>query len=247
MNVRLLSSVLGIALSVFLIVKNSIQFDPVRFTCTNYIFNTYLYLFLCVCIVASLLFSLEAYQIQPSALFSGWKRFVLLCAFLVVVFFLFSMSPKQFATKHLLYITFLCFCAVMLYPLFLQNQAVFYHAGLTTALILIVLSCTAFYFQDYISLSWMKYLMFGLVALLIALFCEAILSYTQVIQKNTSSTLNRMLSYGIIVLFSGFILYDTKTVIVNAQNCVNPDYINQSLDLFVDSFNILTALTRSGQ
>ena len=45
-----------------------------------------------------------------------------------------------------------------------------------------------------------------------------------------------------VILFSFWVLYDTKRVIINAENCVNPDYINQSLDLVLDSMNIFTNL-----
>ena len=33
-------------------------------------------------------------------------------------------------------------------------------------------------------------------------------------------------------------MYDTKKIIVNADNCVNPDYINESINLFLDTLNL---------
>ena len=54
---------------------------------------------------------------------------------------------------------------------------------------------------------------------------------------------NRIVAYVTIGLFSLFVLYDTKQIIKNADKCVNPDYINQSLDLFLDSLNIFSGVT----
>ena len=48
---------------------------------------------------------------------------------------------------------------------------------------------------------------------------------------------------GIIVMAISLILmYDTKKIIVNAENCYNPDYINESLSLLLDSINIFSNL-----
>ena len=49
---------------------------------------------------------------------------------------------------------------------------------------------------------------------------------------------SKVISYVAIVLFSLLIIYDTKKIILNANNCVNPDYINESLGGFLDSINL---------
>ena len=48
------------------------------------------------------------------------------------------------------------------------------------------------------------------------------------------------MSYLSILLFSMYIMFDTKKIIVNAENCVNPDYINESINLVLDTMNIFT-------
>ena len=37
-------------------------------------------------------------------------------------------------------------------------------------------------------------------------------------------------------------MYDTKKVLVNADKCVNPDYINESINLVLDSLNLFTSI-----
>ena len=48
----------------------------------------------------------------------------------------------------------------------------------------------------------------------------------------------RATSYFVIFLFIGFILYDTKMLQIRAKECVKADYLNESLKLFLDIFNI---------
>ena len=72
----------------------------------------------------------------------------------------------------------------------------------------------------------------GLLALIIARFAEIFMNVKH------NSKYSKILSYIGIVLFSLFIMYDTKKLIINSQNCENPDYINESLNLFLDSINL---------
>ena len=51
---------------------------------------------------------------------------------------------------------------------------------------------------------------------------------------------NQILSYGIVLLFVIFLLYDTKRLQINAKQCIEKtvDYINESLGIFLDVVNI---------
>lgn len=238
-NIKLLSSILSIILSVFLIIKNSITFNPIRFTCNNYIFNSYLYLFLCLAIVSSIIFSYDHFNTDVMNIFSGIKGFTMMILSLFLIFAIFSVNPKQFLLKHILFITFLIFVGTLLYPLYLQNKHVFFQSGLTTLIILLSLSIIAFYFKDYIKTEWKHYLFFGLLILIISIITEMILKHFKVIK---TEGWKRVISYVTILLFSGFILYDTKNIIRNSKTCVNADYITQSLDIFIDSLNIFNSI-----
>ena len=57
----------------------------------------------------------------------------------------------------------------------------------------------------------------------------------------------RGISYFVILIFMGFILYDTKRLQINAKECVKADYIRESLKLFLDILNIFVRLVGLGR
>ena len=59
--------------------------------------------------------------------------------------------------------------------------------------------------------------------------------------------INYALSYFSLVLFSLFMLYDTKKLIKKAKQCVKADYINDSLGVVLDSLNIFSNLFHLGE
>ena len=87
--------------------------------------------------------------------------------------------------------------------------------------------------------SWFMSLFIGLFVLLISQILEKVLSVYGVIHTNKY---NKIISYVSIGLFSLWTLFDTKQIINNAENCVNPDYINQSLDVLLNSLNIFSGV-----
>ena len=90
------------------------------------------------------------------------------------------------------------------------------------------------------------YLFIAVIALFIARLVEIFM-----IERGNDGKLSnysRMVSYGAICIFSLFIMYDTKQILVNASGCkvspFGPDYINESINLFLDSMNLFTNLYR---
>ena len=53
-----------------------------------------------------------------------------------------------------------------------------------------------------------------------------------------------ILSYGFVILFSFLLLYDTKKLQVQAKKCVIPDYINESIGIFLDIINLFANMGR---
>lgn len=239
MNTEILQYVLLIAFSVFGIMSNSLSFNPLRFKCENYILNSYLYFILSWGIVLTTIATLNNKNISVAELFSGPFTILLMFTSIFLLVGLLFVPPERFFTKHILYIFEIILLGLFLYPLYVKNLALFKHVGLTTLIVLIGLSALAYYKQDLIKEGWGGYLLIALGTLIVARLVELFITYKD---KERPTNYSRMISYISIALFSIFILYDTKKLIVNAKNCVRPDYINESLNLFLDSLNMFSSI-----
>ena len=88
------------------------------------------------------------------------------------------------------------------------------------------------FFGEYISLGWEKYLLMGLIGLILI----GVVSFFLPRNQNFIYTI----SYITIGLFAMFVLVDTKKIL--SVNCADPDYINSSMSLFLDVLNIFSAV-----
>ena len=232
MNRDILFYFILIGFVTFGIVTNSVDFNPVQFHCDNYILNTYLYLILSWGIIMATNSVLKNNDIKPSDIFSGPLTIIFFLASLGLLMAVFFIPPRLFFTKHILYIILIMMMGVFIYPYYLDNKKLFHHVGITTLFMLIVLSIISFTFPHLIKESWGTLLFIGLLGLVSARVIELFTGYHE------NEKRSRIISYISIIIFSFYIMYDTKKIIVNANNCVNPDYINESLGLFLDSLNI---------
>ena len=64
--------------------------------------------------------------------------------------------------------------------------------------------------------------------------------------KEVNSKFSNAINYIVILLFSFYIMYDTKSIIRNAEQCkvspFGPDYIREAINLFLDSLNMFSGL-----
>lgn len=214
------------------IFTNSLDFNPIQFHCDNYVLNTYLYLILSWAIIMATNSVLKSNNVTLHDLFSGPYTIIFFLASLGLLMGVYFIPPKLFITKHIFYIILIMMMGVFLYPYYINNKKLFHHVGITTLIMLIVLSVISFAFPQLISASWGGYLFIGLMGLLIARVVESLTKY------EPGQKRSKIISYVSIIIFSLYIMYDTKRIIINANNCVNPDYINESLGLFLDTLNI---------
>lgn len=241
MNYKLLSSILSIFLTIFLIGKNSLSFNPIRFHCPNYVLNSYLYLFLSLSILFTTILTLENINLDLNLVFASKFKYLFLILSILLIFSLLIVNPKYFVSKHILWVLFLLLTGLFIYPIYKERRALFYQATLTTLILVASLSLLAFYKPDMIKDSWFMALFIGLIVLLISQLLERVLASYNIIHKNKY---NKMLAYLSIGLFSLWTLFDTKEIIKNSENCINPDYINQSLDILINSLNIFTGVVK---
>lgn len=233
MEIKVLHYVFLIGITVLAIIHNSLSFSPIRFHCSNYVLNTYLYFILSWGIIMATNSSLEKNNIELHYLFSGPFTILLMVSSMALLFGLIFVPPSLFFTKHLLFILEMVLLGIIIYPYYKNNKKLFSHVALTTLIVLILLTFITYNFSSYITDSWGTYLFYGLLAIIIARLIEIFRSNYQM--KGNQ----RIISYISIILFSLYIMYDTKQILINSKNCVKPDYINESLSLILDSINLL--------
>ena len=220
----------------FSIANNS--FKDGKHTCNKYLLNTYLYIVLTFNIIILLTLGLEYGNFEYRM-----NLLTLIGLFLVsiaCIFFMHSIDPEKVVLKHSVWLVFVLILGLIFYPLYLtSDKGVVASAMFTTLCITVFLSVLAYLRPEWISLSLGPILLLGLVAVIILELTLLIVFRNQLGEK---SHIFRAISYFVIFLFMGFILYDTKRLQMNAKSCVKADYIRESLKLFLDIFNIFVRL-----
>tara|TARA_B110000211_G_scaffold234912_1_gene307338 strand:+ start:9230 stop:9940 length:711 start_codon:yes stop_codon:yes gene_type:complete len=230
MNIELVSYFLVMALVIFGIFKNSITLHPIQFKCENYILNTYLYLILSWAVIMSTNAVLSSYDVQLHDLFSSQLSIVLMIGCMGLLMAVMFVPATFFFSKHALYMLELILLGLFVYPHYVNNKTAFTFASLSALAIIVILSLGAFLFPDKIKDSWGMYLGIGLISLFVVRIVDIFLP--------KKKPRHKWIAYLSVVLFSIYILYDTKRVLEHSKTCVNADYINEAMGLFLDSFNI---------
>lgn len=220
------------------------------FTCQHYIFNTYLYILMALVIISLEILSFDLYKLNFTSYLRGGMSFVIFLLLSVgLLVMTMSINPRLVLLKHLVWIAFLSVIALIAYPSYIRSKT---HNTLLPVLlslvaILVVFSVVVYINPNLVSFSWGPVLSFILVGFIIS---HLIFLFTM---KKRTSTQNRkyikLISYGIIILFIFFIMYDTKLIILGAKLCreKTADYINQSMGIVIDALNIFQSLVNVAQ
>ena len=230
----------GLVAIILMMTAFKIKKNNLTFTCNKYILNTYLYVFLSFLIIAVSLVSAEHNKLKyvPS-LGSFLGLFLLSLAFLVFTMMITPSNTISTILKHILWLGFILILTVLFYPMYLSitDNKIMISAIVTTLSLVLILSVVAFARPDLISLTWGPVLFTILVTVII--FELASMLLVPKIRFNPNSSLYKGISYFVILLFIFYILYDTKMMTIRAKLCKNnADYVNESLHLFLDIFNI---------
>ena len=216
----------------------------IGFTCNKYILNTYLYVFLAF-VITSLVVTTAEYNkvkfIPSTATFFG--LFLLSLAFLIFTHMVNPQTTGNLILKHLLWIGFILILALLFYPMYssFRDNRIIVSAIVTTLILVLILSIFAFKNPELISLTWGPILFTLLVTVIV--FEIATMLLVPKLRFNPRSYLYKGISYFVILLFIFYILYDTKMMTIRAKKCNNnADYINESLHLFLDIFNIFVRI-----
>ena len=233
------AQLIGTVLLILAILKNSFTFNPMRFTCKNYLLNAYLYIFLSLVLI---FLTIDIYEEEevPSIfekIQSGFLKFIIyLFLSLGLLWLVLITSPEKIISKHLIWLLWIATMAYILYPLMLKNSNLFSQVKLITAIVLTILTLFTFWKPELVSLSWGSTLLIILLGLILVqvigfIFPSFYTSYTSYI-----------VSYISLILFSFFMLWDTKLLIIKAKQCVKADYINDSLGVVLNGLNIFAEI-----
>ena len=236
-----------VCLLIMVIVGFSIAINSIKkgqFTCNKYTLNTYLYIILTFNIIALYCLSLEHFDIEYKL-----NLVMLLAVFLITIGVLISLSfidPRKIIFKHLVWLVFVLGLSFIFYPMFhsFTDKTVIISAAFTTILLTIGLSIIAYVKPDWINLS-VGPILFVLLLGGIIMEITLLIIYRKDYKK--INNLFRFMCYFFIAVFMGYILYDTKMLQIRAKQCVKADYIQESLNLFLDIFNIFVRLLALGR
>jgi len=214
-------SITSIAVILIASILNS-AFKNGKFTCNRYILNTYLYVVLAI-IFISLILSILKYKniflFKSMSLNPYLFMFILLIGLLGTVYGIVTVNPQKVLLKHTFWLLFVLLITV---------------SFLTTLILVLTLTAIAFARPDLIKFSWGPVLFFALLAIIV-------LEVIVLLVKGYKPTgLHRAISYIVIFIFMGYLLYDTKMMQVRAKQCIegSADYIRESVNIFLDLWNI---------
>lgn len=217
-----------------------------------YVVNTYLYILLAIIIVAT---SWSILDNNPDAFetiyLSKWNLIGIIVVTFASLFFTMLLPAENIVAKHVAWGLFVTMMGMMIYLTYLQTKSSgnLMHVGIILVVLIGILTWIAYskpldYFDSYA-----EPLLYMLTGLIVVELGDLIFF------SNTDAFLTRFRVYSwiTIVLFSGFLLYDTQKVRQNAitatAQCTGrrqlgcADYCNESLSIFLDIANLFNAVS----
>lgn len=212
-------------------------------TSNRFIANTYGYISVAILILTIIvvLMSMKRFQITSSKI---------LLSFVIGLICIFSIrSVDNTIGKHMLWLLFIGCMSAMIYPIY--EKTISDGTTLKILMSIFVLTVSLITYVNFSKsgrfTSWGKYLMFGLLALIITELTDMIFFN---LGSEKSTTRIKIYSIISVVLFSGFILYDTDKLNIKSRDIIHhnikPDYPVESMNLFLDVINLFSSMTNLG-
>lgn len=234
-------------ISIIAVLFNNVS-KPLEFN--GCVTNTYLYIVLAILICTLTVLLIDKFKLMMT--YTSTYKYLALFAVTVIVLFM-VMATNNVVLQHILWLIFVILLGALFYPSFelSKNMGNLLKVVLTVIIIVLGLSYFSSKVPESYFDSWGTYLCVGLIGLIIFQFIDLIFG-----DKKSFQFYNRQKIYsGIaILLFSGFILYDTKKIYQTANYVIKscPDIKNhlscakypaRSLSLFLDIMNLFANLS----
>ena len=185
---------------------------------------------------------------------SGVKMMAVFLLALVLIIVLAIIPSENQVLKHLVWIAFIAVMAFALAPAIdlAKGQNILPKVLLTVSVMFIAMTYFAYtkplgYFD-----SWAPYLFAGLIGVIVAGLSNIIFSD---LNSEGFNSRDFIISIVVILLFNGFLLYDTQkiikegmvlnTICVGKDNLACADYPEKSMNVILDLMNLFTATTNA--
>lgn len=240
---KTVSTILMGILGLLIFAALNLSFKGGKFTCSRYILNSYIYVFMALVIIMleNIKLSELGYKsLQDLPVLN--KSWVMSLLFFILVlgtlYLVQNISPSRIILKHIIWLVFVLMMGLitlLFYNISKDNESL-HKVLLTLISILGIFTTIAFIKPEWISLKWGHILFFVLMAIISATLLNTFVFHSKKMLKYTA--------YISILLFTLMLLYDTKKMQINAKNCVDgkADYINESMNLFLDILNLFENL-----
>jgi len=237
------------------------------FTCNRYILNTYLYVNLCIMFMALTVQLLTYYKYPLFEKYTKSNPFLFIMFFLVIsigsILGMHLTDAKNVLVKHSFWVLFILSTAFTFQPIhsmFMSSGdgGILVSALLNTLILVSVLTFIAFIKPEFINVSWAPVLFFALLGVILV-------EITALLTNSYNSRFHRIINYIVIMIFIGYLLYDTKMLQIRSKKCletckyapgfkwdgsepcVQPDYIKESVNIFLDIYNLFLRILGSSR
>lgn len=204
-------------------------FEKGKPTCKRYLFNVFLYLITSLSVYIATTSLPDG--IIPVEKFGLFLHLLILCG----LFFMLHKIKNQFL-KHIILLCILIYLGYITKEYYELFEAEDINFAIIQTFILLCIGSAIAYFKPQVFTEKRHSLLIGtlFISFISMLFDYAINRKRRIIW-----------SYLFVIIFFLFIMFDMKTVFIHSKTCSSskpPDYINQSLDIFLDVINIVNNL-----
>lgn len=249
MNIKISLVLALLALVVIYIIVNGVSSE---LTAKQYIFNTYMYILLGIILVGT---SWAVIDENMSDVFFGmtaWQLVGLTVLTFLSLFTVMFTSNNDMLLKHTAWLSFMICIGVLSYAMYKENQL---NDNVQTVFIslialVVVLSWIAYSQPLGTFDSWFGPMFTILFALIVVQLFDFMFFFNQ---TGAFITRFRIYSWIGLLLFSGFLLYDTQKLTRDAiyisNECISKnqmqcaDYPSESLNIFLDILNLFSSMS----
>lgn len=248
MNATLIVTLILLVTIIYILFKNL----QAKFNVSSYIINTYCYIFGSILLIFLTNIFMEYSEVSPFTLYEKILPITILT--FILLFGILYTSRTEVIQKHLMWLGFMILLASINYPIYMiaKENGILIRVITIVGLIFLSMSYLAYSKPSAFFDQYYKYFFYGLFGLVVIQALDLIFG-------DIGSTYNRFYYYSLItvVLFSGFIYFDTRKLYVKGLalenlckaesikgNLICGDYPTESLNITLDLLNLFSSLVR---